>query len=277
MASIRCFGPNRKLREHIHGSIAEVKVCQFTVPAPTPIEPLATPKQIAFLQRKGWSTPPGLTKARASSTIDSIIKAERNAPAPAPVPDPTPVPVALVSPPEPKKSAVSDDPRLSMIDGLISMVPEGYYATDKDGDGTHIDYLYIGEEKHGKRFKGHLVVKTQHSDEWVARMVKWKETGKWSVYPMAYGRDVIEIVLMVLGDYKTCARRYAIETQRCMRCGKKLTDDRSRHYLVGPECESKHGFTWPIAFADEQNGMTFEQLVARGMDTRKHHEDLKVA
>jgi hypothetical protein len=158
------------------------------------------------------------------------------------------------------------DPRLNMIGSMLEMVPDGYYATAPQGEGGHVDFLrFTHVTKSTKRIPaGTLKIQTQHSDLWMEALVRWPN-GNWSVYK----QSAIEMVMLVIADYKTCARRYAIEVQACMRCNKKLTDDRSRHYLVGPECETKHGFTWPIAYADEQNdGLSFEELVARGKPTR---------
>lgn len=164
------------------------------------------------------------------------------------------------------------DPRLDMISGMLSMVPDGYYATAPQGEGGHVDFLMFKHvEKATKRIPaGTLKIQTQHSEHWMEALVQWP-SGTWSVHKPS----VIEQVLLVIADYKTCARRYAIEVQACMRCNKTLTDDRSRHYLVGPECETKHGFTWPIAYADEQNdGLSYEALVARGMQTRVWQDKL---
>lgn len=162
------------------------------------------------------------------------------------------------------RTAVTD-PRLDLLKGMIDMVPEGYYATRPD-ENNHVDFLAIRKvTKPTKKFPvGTAKFQSQHSERWEEELVLWP-SGQWSVYNHRY----ISVIMEVVADYKTCAQRYSIELQRCMRCNTELTDDRSRHYLVGPECETKHGFTWPIAYADEMNGgLSFEQLVARGMETR---------
>jgi hypothetical protein len=48
-----------------------------------------------------------------------------------------------------------------------------------------------------------------------------------------------------------------------------LTDDRSRHYLIGPDCDDKPQWKWVIEEVDDKNdGLSYEQLVARGLPTR---------
>lgn len=158
-------------------------------------------------------------------------------------------------------SRMAKNPKLDIIKGMIDMIPEGYYAAQNDTG--HVDFLRLSRPTKGE-FRNAVKVQTQHSEKWQNALVLWP-SGQWSVYRW----NAVDIITLVVVDYKTCARRYAIELQSCMRCNKLLTDDRSRHYLVGPECETKHNFTWPIAYADEQNGgMSFEQLVARGLPTR---------
>ena len=219
-------------------------------PTPAPIvREMPTEAQLKYIEDLGGDVVHAykLTRTEASEYIERLKVQRRNRPV---------------------------DPRLEMIGSMLDIVPDGYYATAPQGEGGHVDFLrFTHVTKSTKRIPaGTLKIQTQHSEQWMEALVRWP-SGKWSVYK----QSAIEMVMLVIADYKTCARRYAIEVQACMRCNKQLTDDRSRHYLVGPECETKHGFTWPIAYADEQNdGLSYEQLVARGKPTRIWQDALKV-
>ena len=156
---------------------------------------------------------------------------------------------------------MTEDPRLTMIQGMLDMIPDGFYAT-QEHDGATVDFIRINRPTSGK-MKNSLKVQTQHSERWDNALVWWAGSGKWS----CYNSRAIPMIMLVLGDHKSCARRYSIELQRCARCGKELTDDRSRHYLIGPECE-KHR-PWAIEEVDDRNdGLSFEQMVRRGIPTR---------
>jgi len=171
----------------------------------------------------------------------------------------------LGSQPDRKKKTV-DDPRLTMIEGMMDLVPDGFYAAQADVGG-HVDFLKVKRPTSG-RFKDTIKISTQHSEVWRERIVKWP-SGQWSIYDNA----VIDMLMLVIADHKTCARRYAIELQRCCCCGKELTDDRSRHYLIGPVCDKKEAWSIEIERVDDLNdGLTYEQLVARGLPTRVWQE-----
>lgn len=171
-----------------------------------------------------------------------------------------------------KKKKVQTDPRLDMIKGMLDFIPDGYYATAPEGTGGHIDFVRISRvTKSTRKYPaGTLKIQTQHSDKWADALVLWP-SGNWSQFK----RAAIEMVMLVIADHKTCARRYGIEVQACQRCNKTLTDDRSRHYLIGPECEQKHGGDVVIEEVDDINdGLSFEQLVARGKPTRVWQESV---
>lgn len=153
------------------------------------------------------------------------------------------------------------DPKLEMIKGMLDMVPDGYYAAQKDLGG-HVDFIRISRPTRGK-YKGSLKIQTQHSDKWAEAVIKWP-SGSWSVY-----KDITEALMLVVSDHRTCQKRYSIEVQACGHCNTALTDDRSRHYLVGPICVEKYDLHWVIEEVDDANdGLSFEQLVARGKPTR---------
>lgn len=169
-----------------------------------------------------------------------------------------------------RRNPVEDDPRFKMVTGMIDRIPDGYYATAADGEGGHVDFVRVTRTvKSTRKFPaGTLKIQTQHSDLWKVAMVKWPN-GNWSTWD----RRVLDSMMLVISDHKTCARRYGIELQHCQKCNKQLTDDRSRHYLIGPECETKYGGDVVIQEVDDLNdGLSFEQLVARGKPTRVWQE-----
>lgn len=162
-----------------------------------------------------------------------------------------------------RRAPAVTDPRLDMITAMLDGVPDGYYATAADGEGGHVDFLRVSRPKKG-RFNGSVKIQTQHSDLWKEALIYWP-SGQWSVWK----RNAIDILLMVIADNKTCAMRYAIEVQSCCMCNKTLTDDRSRHYLVGPICDKKdRGIQLCQQVDDVNGGQTYEELVAFGLPTR---------
>ena len=70
-------------------------------------------------------------------------------------------------------------------------------------------------------------------------------------------------LLAICVDWKAAAKAFAKELQRCGRCGKSLTDIRSRWYLLGPECETY--WEWWVPERDEEEGMDFEEARAQGL------------
>lgn len=173
------------------------------------------------------------------------------------------------------------DPRLDLIQKMLDLIPDGYYATQVE-DGATVNFLRLSRPTRGK-FSGTIKVQTQHSERWQLALVYWpyleygpdncyKRQPRWDVYD----RRAIDMVMLIIADHHTCARRYSVELQRCCRCTTELTDDRSRHYLIGPECETH----WPWAIEEVDNmemnlGLSYEQLVARGLPTRVWQDSIK--
>lgn len=155
-----------------------------------------------------------------------------------------------------------NDPRLKLLKGMIDMIPDGYYAAQAD-EGGHVDFIMLSRPNKGQ-YKNHIKVSTQHSENWMPRLALMPN-GRWLVLD----RSTIGPLMLVVADYRACARRYAIELQHCWVCNTALTDDRSRHYLIGPICDKKpQGPGWIDEVDNLNDGLSFEQLVARGMPTR---------
>ena len=118
--------------------------------------------------------------------------------------------------------------------GYLKDIRDGYYAARRD-DTEELKFLRVSRPKRGI-YAGCLKVQSQHGP---------------NLMPMLYVRPNDEIVvqdwryeealLLVAVDQRGCAMTYAEEIGNCMRCNCDLTDERSRWYGIGPECE-KH---WP--------------------------------
>ena len=228
--SIRC----KNGAEHLHHSVTESKICWGVIPPPAlprtsaftagpsslpPVEPpkMVTLAQLEYIEKLGG---PGarqaathLTRKSASALIDELKKQPKEAPV------------------EP----VKPDPKKAMVAGLLNMVPDGNYAV-QEYDGGHVDFLRISRPKTGK-YRGAIKVQTQHGSygdgKYNDRAALWLNSGILSVYY----QPITDMLLLLVADHLGAAMRYAVKSSRCCRCNAKLTDDRSRKYGIGPECE----------------------------------------
>jgi len=152
---------------------------------------------------------------------------------------------------------------------MLELVPSGCYAVQPDS-ATPLTFLRISRPTFGK-WKGWVKVQTQHSENWVDRWA-WNPSNtdprtrvrSYSHGAQFAGRQTIEdLILLVIVDHRKAGRQYAAEIGNCHFCNKDLTDERSRWYGFGPECEkSAEGEKDEI---DDENGGTYEQLKARGV------------
>lgn len=258
-ASIRCSNGGTP---HTHHSVEESKICYGLMSPPAlapvvrqstgasvlsaPSSPAApiTERQLWYIE-KHWGKPCAmaakyLTKKQGIELIDQL-KNPQEKPMTHPVvtPDPTPPPVQSVT-----------DARVPMLAGLIGAVPDGLYAV-QEYDGGHVDFLRISRPKTGK-YGGSIKVQTQHGSygdgKYKTRAVLWP-SGRFSVWHP----PVIDMLMLLVTDHISAALLYAKKSNRCCRCNAKLTDDRSRKYGIGPECEK----SWPhiIEAVDEREAM----------------------
>lgn len=166
---------------------------------------------------------------------------------------------------------IVEDPRLKLLKGMIPMIPDGYFATQADDTAT-VDFLMLSRPNRGQ-YKDHIKVSTQHSENWMPRLALMPN-GRWLVLD----RSKIDPLMLVVADYRTCALRYAVELQHCWVCNTALTDDRSRHYLIGPICDKKpQGVSWLEKVDNEFNGgLTYDDLVRLGQPTRVWQESVSL-
>jgi len=233
---------------HSHETVTESKICWGIIsrpvappPAAPPLPALATQRQLDYIKDLGGDPVHAakLTREQASKYIDRL---KAGAPAT-------------------RRPAVSEDPRLAMVRGLIERVPIGYYAVQKES-GAPIKFIRLSRPKVGgrNRFAGALKIQTQHGPRLEEAGALWPG-GQWSIW----NHELPEMLLLLVSDHRRCNKLYAQEIGRCMRCNAELTDDRSRHYGIGPECEQKMGYGWVIEERDEEQGASFESLRARGL------------
>jgi hypothetical protein len=118
---------------------------------------------------------------------------------------------------------------------MVEAMRDGRYAVPWNSEMT---FLRVSHPTTGKK-KGCFVIQTQHSDWFEPVMVFYPTTGK--VWFAKQGDRIDAALLGAAIDPVACALRYGQELGLCSRCGRELTDGRSRWYGIGPECE-KH---WP--------------------------------
>lgn len=228
---------------HEHATVYEGRVCWGLIktgPAPDPI----TSKQLKFIVDLGGDEgfAKTLTKEKASQYIRELLAKPQ-------LKKEEPVPTATTRPPQ--------DKRLVMLASLMEPIRDGYYATQLE-DGAKINFLRISRPKHRRSGKAHwagsVKIQTQHGPRLENAAALWPE-GRWWIGD----NRVIEMLMLLVVDQSGCAMRYARELGRCCRCNAELTDERSRHYGIGPECEKQRPDI--IARVDElHDGTPFEYL-----------------
>jgi len=155
---------------------------------------------------------------------------------------------------------------------MLELIPDGYYAVRPDIE-TPLTFVRISRPGRGK-WKGWLKVQTQHSealcDRWFWNMsntdprTNVRSYGSLPFGPkLAGGQSIEDVILLIIVDHRKAGRQYAAEIGKCHFCNKALTDERSRWYGFGPECEkSAEGEKDEI---DDENGGSYEYLKSRGV------------
>lgn len=240
---------------HVHATVEEARWCVYRRPVvytpPTPVQAASRPytpardwrddagtmsrQQHGYLIRLGAHE--GLFKIggkrlsmnQASRLIDDIKS-------------------GLVDPSK-KKGRPRVDPeyaqKLEFIDGLLDMVPDGYFAVRRQ-EGDPITFMRISRPTRGQ-YKGCIKVQTQHGPSLEVRLIKWPSE-RWTVYLA----DTVDKMMLVVTDFQGAMMTYSQEIGKCCRCNTELTDERSRWYGIGPECEKSFG--WVIARVNEERG-----------------------
>jgi DNA-directed RNA polymerase subunit RPC12/RpoP len=128
---------------------------------------------------------------------------------------------------------------------MVNNIKDGRYAVRADSNQPFV-FVRVKRPKTGKK-NGCLVVQTQHSDWYRDELTIYPSGRIWCPQP----HQIDMPLLLVAADPMTGAMNYGMELGVCSRCGRELTDERSRWYGIGPECEHH----WPeiIARVDSDN------------------------
>lgn len=143
---------------------------------------------------------------------------------------------------------------------MLEVIPSGYYAVRPDSE-TPYEFMRLARPNYGKR-KGMTLVQTQHSEQLVTRWV-WNPQTDPRFQVNIYSSTIEDKILLMIANARSAGRAYAKEIGRCQFCGKKLTDERSRWYGFGPECE-KRAESLKDEIDDENEG-SYEYLKAKGL------------
>lgn len=124
---------------------------------------------------------------------------------------------------------------------MVESIRDGRYAVDvgtMSGGEQRVIFVRISRPTRGK-LAGALKIQTQHSDYYKEALIKYP-SGQWRLYTQRT-TELDQALTMICVNPLDAAMLYAKELDACSRCGRELTDERSRYYSIGPECE-KH---WP--------------------------------
>jgi hypothetical protein len=113
---------------------------------------------------------------------------------------------------------------------MIQALTDGYYAAQQDDDHKTM-FFRVSRLKAGVD-KGMIKVQTRHGDT-LKTMLRIFPDGKVFVHDKRAETEL----LLVCVDPNGAMIDYAQKLGQCCRCGKSLTDERSRWYGIGPECE----------------------------------------
>ncbi len=253
-----------------HEKAAEARVCAgltstpTVAPAPvrtepTASQPMSTGGRSQVIHRDSPPTDPQLDKARRlginlnrawkrgplGDEIDRVI-AEREGRR------------VTQSVPEPPKTKVPLD--------MLQKVGDGYFAVRLDANRPHTFFrLNLIKPIKNTRRKlpiGTFTVETLHGDN-----RRWMLTifpdGRVREYDLAKEDEL----LMVCVDPNGGRIEYGIQIGSCGVCGKTLTDERSRWYGIGPDCEKRNGHLISIVenkYGPWRAGYTHKDRLAEG-------------
>lgn len=233
---------------HVHPSVAAVKACYLKPVAPvappvpvrsatpgvrphvTHVSEPPTPAQVAYVARLGGVLDPSATRLEASRIIDALLAARKS----------TVSPVA-----QPERKSTMQQSRIGIPVEMLFAIREGRWAVSPEGttDLTFLRTHVIKPYKNGRSraYQGWMKVQTQHSDDLIDRALISPQGEVKMVSHTMNSQRLTELLLTIITDQKAAAIRYGQAKEQCCHCGKTLTDERSRHYGIGPECEKG----WP--------------------------------
>lgn len=230
---------------HQHTLAYEGRVCYGLIRPPAPPAPpvrhheAITEPQMRYIGRLGGDQTYAakLTKQEASEYITRLQKGEG------------------VTQPA-RSTNPAEDPRLQLLEGLLPQIRDGYYATQME-EGAKINFIRISTPKRKTRSRmseATRKIQTQHGPRLEIAAAIWPDR-RWSLWD----QRVIDMLMLLVVDPRGCLMRYSRELNHCCKCNTELTDERSRHYGIGPDCEK----LWPDIIEEvdaEHDGKPFELL-----------------
>ena len=154
-------------------------------------------------------------------------------------------------------SLMLGDPREPTVLAMLESIPTGSFAVVSDPSEGYRFYR-IARPRFGN-YKGWTLVQKYGGDVLHTRM-RIRSDG---VYANFGGSRLIDDLMLIIADWQRCAMGYARQRGKCAKCSKTLTDHRSRHYGIGPDCE-KVWTTFTFRIDELHDGKTFETLLKEG-------------
>lgn len=138
---------------------------------------------------------------------------------------------------------------------MLKSVPDGYYAVRPDSI-TPYTFFRVSRPKSG-RYAGTVKVQTQHGEDYKLAFVIWNPQADQPRITV-YNTTIEDKLLLLVVDPNGAHIAYGQEIGRCCICGKELTDERSRYFGIGPDCETRHGYIVDQVI-DQKGPFTFGQ------------------
>lgn len=133
---------------------------------------------------------------------------------------------------------------------MVEGMRKGRYAVEVHMPGEPVDWVFfwVNRPQSGPK-EGQIIIKTQHGENY-SPFLTILPSGRTTVVRTDLKHD--QALLIACADPVSSAINYGRELGCCSSCGKELTDERSRYYSIGPECEKR----WPevIVQVDDQRG-----------------------
>lgn len=133
-------------------------------------------------------------------------------------------------------------------DNILVHLKKGYYAM-RGSDDEPLHFYRVRMPQTGK-WAGYIKIASQHGD--MFREVAQINPDGDQLW-IRRDRTTVSELMMVCINPNDAAFLYGQEIGRCCNCGKQLTDERSRWYGIGPDCEGVRPDI--IAYVNEFKGV----------------------
>lgn len=232
------------LGRHYHDTIAEVRACYGVKDSPVRPDTVATSPSLPAPVQRATPGTRGLAtdRQRADATRLRIVLPPETTAADATEIIYTAQRERILAQKAPKK--------IDLPPSILGMIRHGNFAVSLDGT-NNLRFVRITEAKQrSKRFTnpyaGWLKIQTQHSDALQDRAVINQQDARIVCWTSLGPDEIRSILMAIIADQKNAAYVYSMKLGKCCHCNKRLTDARSRHYGIGPECEK----LWPDYIAE---------------------------